>query len=105
MSQQNKPNSSIGQEITERGKNLIEQGNQRRVVIRNQDGNTLVDVTVTTAAVATVLFLIFIPGSMFWSVMLVIAAIFLKLRVEILREVGTGTTVEMKSKRDEEEIV
>lgn len=102
MSQPSKRPNTTGEELLDRGKELVQQGNERRIVIRRENDEPLVDVSLTVAAVAAAVFFLFVPGSMFWAAAMAIGAIALKMRVEVLREIGDGGTIEMKSKNDDE---
>jgi hypothetical protein len=80
--------------ITDQIKEVIEQGNMRRVIVRKQDNEQLFEVSLTAAVAVAAAILIFVPGGFFISLLAVIAGIFAKLRVEILREL-----------RDDDEVV
>ncbi|QPC82779.1 DUF4342 domain-containing protein [Phototrophicus methaneseepsis] len=95
--------STTGEEIIERGKDLVKQGNERRIVIRRENDEPLVDVSLTVAVAVAAVFFLFVPGSFFWAAVLAIGAIATKMRVEVLREIGDGSVIEMKKKNDEDE--
>ena len=44
-----------GKQVVEKVKELIHQGNIRRIIIKNEAGQTLVEIPVTLAAVSTLL--------------------------------------------------
>ena len=44
----------LGHELSEKVKNLIHEGNVRRVIIKDEHGNTFVEIPVTVAAVGAV---------------------------------------------------
>lgn len=72
-----------GSQLVERVKELIEQGNIRRLIIRNQEGKTLLEIPLTVGVVA--------GGAIavFWPVLAalgVIGGIVAKLKIEIVRE-------------------
>jgi hypothetical protein len=72
-----------GSQLVERVKELIEQGNIRRLIIRNQEGRTLLEIPLTVGVVA--------GGAIavFWPVLAalgVIGGIVAKLKIEIVRE-------------------
>ena len=82
-----KPNDKSNvDEAIERGKALIEQGNQRRLVIRTAEGQSLLDVSLTVAVIAGVILLL-LPSGLFFVLLGVVVAIFTKLQVEVLREI------------------
>ncbi|MCB9458107.1 MAG: DUF4342 domain-containing protein [Anaerolineaceae bacterium] len=99
-----KPQSLSGETIIERGKEIVEMGNQRRLIIRRENGEPLIDVSLTVAVGAGVVFF-FLPISWVWLLVAVVVAVAMKLRIEVLREVGDGGTIEMKHKNDEVEDV
>ena len=45
----------LGQDLAERVKELIHEGNVRRIIIKDEKGNTFVEIPVTVAAVGAVL--------------------------------------------------
>lgn len=72
-----------GNQLVERVKELIEQGNIRRLIIRNQEGKTLLEIPLTVGVVA--------GGALavFWPVLAalgVIGGVVAKLKIEIVRE-------------------
>jgi len=80
--------------LVERGKELVAQGNQRRLVFRNKDGKALVQSSLTVAA--AIAFVMLVTG--FISIpMIVIASIIAMvwgIRVEVQ---NTSTTVEIEA--------
>jgi hypothetical protein len=79
-------------------KNLVRQGNIRRLIIRNADGKVLLDTPLTVAGVAGgALFLtgLAIPLAIVGS----IAAVVTRVRIEIIREVEDGDVVEVSDKK------
>ncbi|MBL8132725.1 MAG: DUF4342 domain-containing protein [Anaerolineae bacterium] len=73
-----------GNQLVERIKELIEQGNVRRLIIRDQEGRTLLEIPLTIGAVAGGALLFFYP---LLAGLAVVGGLLAKLRVEIVREV------------------
>lgn len=72
-------------ELGEQAKSLIEKGNARHVILRNEDGSKIVDMSLTVAIVIGAV-LLFMPWN--W-VIIAVAAIYgivKKIRVEIVRD-------------------
>lgn len=71
-----------GNQLVERVKELLEQGNIRRLIIRNSEGRTLLEIPLTFGAVAG-------GALVFWNPLLaalaVIGALVARLRIEIVR--------------------
>ncbi|MCK6577899.1 MAG: DUF4342 domain-containing protein [Anaerolineae bacterium] len=74
-----------GNQLVERIKELIEQGNVRRLIIRDQEGRTLLEIPLTIGAVASGALLFFYP---LLAGLAVVGGLLAKLRVEIVREVN-----------------
>ena len=45
----------LGRDLVDKVKSLIHEGNVRRIIVRDQQGNTFVEIPVTVAAVSAVL--------------------------------------------------
>lgn len=99
-----KPTQFSGESIIERGKEIVEMGNERRLVVRRESGEPLIDVSLTVAVAAAVVFF-FLPVSWIWLLVLAVVGVAMKLRIEVLREVGDGGTIEMKTKNEDAEDV
>jgi len=86
-------NTSTFNDLVEKGKELVEKGNRRRVIIRNAGGKQVLEVRVTVA-VAAVIIAMFIgfPG---WLLLLGVVGlgVLAKLRVEIVRDISAGDDV------------
>jgi Domain of unknown function (DUF4342) len=80
-------------EIVEQGKDLLSKANSRHIVIRNDRGEKVVDVTFTVAAVIAVLLLWWIPLGLPLIVIGLVYGLYAKLKLEIVRELGNGDTV------------
>lgn len=87
-------------EIAGRGKDLLEQSNSRRFVLRTADGSTLIDVSLTVAVVIGLVVLLMVPGGLMLGIVATIVGIAAKLRVEILRELDDNDNV-IEMPRDE----
>lgn len=79
-------NSEAMNDVMERGKQLIEQGNTRRLVVKTNDGRTVGDVPLTIVAVAA--FVTIITWQIWLPILLVIFGIVARVKVEIVREVS-----------------
>lgn len=71
--------------IADSARDLVSRGNQRHIVIRDKDGKSIADVTVTTAIIAGIV-LFFVPGFQIILIAAVLYGLFAKLRVEIVRD-------------------
>jgi hypothetical protein len=95
---------STANQVIEQAKGLIAEGNARRVLVK-VSGRTdpLLDVSLTIAVLAVVAFAIFVPGSVFWLIVVAVVAWLAKVRIEILRELGaSGDIIEYDSSSDKE---
>lgn len=85
-----------GNRVVEKVKELIAQGNVRRLLIKTQDGRTLVDTSLTVGVgVGGVLGMI---GGFPLAILATIVAVLTKVRIEVVREVGEGDIIESKQK-------
>ncbi|MDZ4771330.1 MAG: DUF4342 domain-containing protein [Chloroflexota bacterium] len=73
-----------GNQLVERVKALIQEGSVRRVIIRDAEGRTLLEVPLTIGAVAGGAMLVFLP---LWAGLAAIGALLVKARIEIVREI------------------
>lgn len=85
-----------GNDMIARVKELIEQGNVRRLIIRKQDGEILMEVPLTASVVAGGATLVFAPV---FAALGAFAAFVVRARIEVVR-VGEDSA---KKKNDEEE--
>jgi hypothetical protein len=76
----------MGNQVLDRVKTLIEEGNVRRVIIRTADGRTLMDTTLTVGALAGGA-LALIAGPFVTAVAAIAAAVVGRVQVEVVREV------------------
>jgi hypothetical protein len=72
-----------GNQLVERVRELIEQGNVRRLTIRNSDGRTLLEIPLTVGVVAGGALAIFYPVL---AGLAVIGGLVARLRIEIVRD-------------------
>jgi hypothetical protein len=72
-----------GSQLVERVKELIEEGNIRRLIIRNQEGRALLEIPLTFGAVAGGALLIFYPVL---AGLAAIGGLLAHLKIEIVRE-------------------
>ncbi len=63
-------------------RDLVDKGNMRRLLIRNANGDVLLDIPLTAGVITGVLFLLFLR---FWLVVGAIAAVVLKINIEVVR--------------------
>lgn len=85
-------NRSTTDNISERARDLIEQGNSRRVILKTSDGRQFAEFSLTVAAIGAVV-LLFLP--MTWLIVLfgLVFAIFAKVRIEIVREISKNDEI------------
>lgn len=101
MSEQ-KPNNTFseqvevqGNQLVERFKEIVEQGNVRRLIVRDQEGKTLVEIPLTAGAVIGGAVALLSP----WLAALgAIGALVARLNIEIVREEPSATITEVKDK-------
>lgn len=72
-----------GSQLVERVRELIEEGNVRRLIIRNPDGRTLLEIPLTFGAVASGALLLFYPVL---AGLAAIGALVARLKIEIVRD-------------------
>jgi len=83
-----------GNELVDKFKELVQEGNVRRLIIRRQDGDVLLEVPLTASVIAGGALLAIQP----WLAALgALAAFFAKLRLEVVR-VGEKTKNDDKTK-------
>lgn len=73
-----------GNQLVERIRELIGEGNIRRLIIRDQEGRTLLEIPLTIGAVAGGALLIFYP---LLAGLAAIGGLLAKVRIEIVREI------------------
>ncbi len=73
-----------GNQLVDRVKEILEEGNVRRLIIRNQDGKTLLEIPLTIGAVAGGALLLYIGPVL--AALAVIGALVARLKIEIVRE-------------------
>ena len=87
-----------GNQLVDRFKELVQQGNIRRVIIRDQDSKVLLEIPLTVGAAIGGALAIFSP----WLAALgAIGALVAKLNIEIVREEPEGIIEEAKEKLDD----
>lgn len=85
-----------GNQLVDQVKRLVEQGNIRRLILRNADDNVIIEMPLTVGAVAGGAIVLAAP----WLAALgAFAALVARVKIEIIREVEDGDTV--KPKNDE----
>ena len=83
-----------GSQLVERVRELIEEGNVRRLIIRNQEGRTLLEIPLTIGAVAGGAILMAFGPVL--AAVAVIGALVAKLKIEIVREEPDALVQNMK---------
>lgn len=74
-------------QIVEQGKDIVEKGNQRHIVIRDADGKKLADLSFTVVTVIAVVLLFAQPVGWLIAIAATIYGIARKLKLEILRDI------------------
>jgi hypothetical protein len=87
-----------GNQLVERVRELIEEGNVRRLIIRNQDGRTLLEIPLTFGVVAGGALLVFYP---LLAGLAAIGGLVTRLRIEVVREEPGATVQDVKEKVDD----
>jgi DNA-binding Lrp family transcriptional regulator len=72
-----------GSQLVDRVKELIEQGNVRRLIIRNPDDRILLEIPLTIGVVAGSALALFMPV---WAALGAMAALVARVKVEVVRE-------------------
>ena len=84
-----------GNQLVDRFKGLIEEGNVRRLIIRTQDGKTLVEIPLTVGAAIGGALALFNP----WLAMLgALGALVARVTIEVVREEPDTVEGEVKEK-------
>jgi hypothetical protein len=85
---------TAGSQLVDRVRELVAEGNVRRLIIRNPEGRTLLEVPLTVGAVAGGA-LVFIAGPMLAALVL-LGALVARVRVEIVRDDPEAIEQEVK---------
>ncbi|MEO8394407.1 MAG: DUF4342 domain-containing protein [Chloroflexota bacterium] len=83
-----------GSQLVERVKELIEEGNVRRLIIRNQENRTLLEIPLTIGAVAGGAILMAFGPVL--AAVAVVGALVAKLKIEIVREEPSAIVQDLK---------
>ncbi|MCL4251784.1 MAG: DUF4342 domain-containing protein [Anaerolineae bacterium] len=87
-----------GNQLVEQFKEIIEQGNVRRMIVKTQDGKTLVEIPLTVGAAIGGALALFNP----WLAMLgALGALVARVTIEIVREQPDTVEGEIKQKVDD----
>jgi predicted RNase H-related nuclease YkuK (DUF458 family) len=89
--------SKTFKQVYERIQELVEKGNARRVVLRDADGDVLVESTLTIAAI--IAFAIAVEGGWWFFLLAFLASVLLRVRVSIVHE--ADDRADRLSKKDE----
>ncbi len=87
-----------GNQLVERVRELIEEGNVRRLIIRNQDGRTLLEIPLTFGVVAGGALLVFYP---LLAGLAAIGGLVSRLHIEVVREETDDLMHDVKEKVDD----
>lgn len=99
MNDNNQFNDTMN-DISGRLQDVIENGNKRRVLIRKENGDTLVNVTLTTAVVVVGLGMIFLSQlTILAGIVAIAAGVYTRASIELVREVGENSEVVTVEKR------
>jgi hypothetical protein len=91
-----------GNQLVERVKELIEEGNVRRLIIRNPEGRTLLEIPLTFGAVAGGALLMFYPVL---AGLAAIGGLLARLKIEIVRQEPEATEQDVsEAKRKIEDV-
>lgn len=84
-----------GNQLVERVRELIEEGNVRRLILRNQEGRTLIEIPLTIGVVAGGALLVFYPVL---AGLAAIGGLVARVRIEVVREEPDATVQDVKEK-------
>lgn len=84
-----------GKDLVERVKELIEEGNVRRIIIRNAEGRSLIEVPLTAGAVVSGVLVLYSPV---FAGLAALGALVAKLKVEVVREVSDDSADDGEAK-------
>ena len=85
-----------GNQVVDKVKELIQQGNIRRLIIKTHEGRTLIDTPLTVGVgVGGVLGML---GGIPLALLTTVVVVLTKVHIEIVREVGEGEIIESKQK-------
>jgi hypothetical protein len=80
--------------LVEQGRELVQKGNKRHVVIRNAEGKQIASVSLTVAVVVALAAVVLLP---FWGIILLVIGGFIatgmKMKVELIREISDDDNV------------
>ncbi|HMN31614.1 MAG TPA: DUF4342 domain-containing protein [Caldilineaceae bacterium] len=74
-----------GSQLVDRVKELVAQGNVRRLILRTQEGKVILEIPLTAGAVLGGLVTIFAP---LWAALGALAALIAQVKVEVVRSEG-----------------
>jgi hypothetical protein len=75
-----------GNQLVERVQELVKEGNARRIILRNQEGEVLMDINLTVGAVVGGVAML---AAWWLAPLAAVAAVFARIKVEIVREEPT----------------
>jgi hypothetical protein len=84
-----------GNQLVERVRELLEEGNVRRLILRNQEGRTLIEIPLTIGVVAGGALLVFYPVL---AGLAAIGGLVARVRIEVVREEPDATVQDVKEK-------
>lgn len=91
-----------GKDAVERIKELVEEGNVRRVIVRKPNGDPIADLPLTPSVVGGAALLVMAP---FYATVAAVAAFLFKVKIDIVREEPLGDDVyeDDKPKKDDDD--
>jgi hypothetical protein len=88
----------VGNQLVDRVKELIEEGNVRRLIIRNPEGRTMLEVPLTIGVAVGGAFAVFAP---IWAALGALAALVTKVTIEVVREEPAATGQDIAQMADD----
>ena len=85
-----------GNKVVDKVKEMIAQGNVRRLIVKTQDGRTLIDTSLTVGVGVGGFFGMI--GGIPLAILTTLAMIITKVKVEVVREVTEGDVIDSKQK-------
>lgn len=82
-----------GKDLVERVKELIEQGNVRRLIIRKKDGQIMMEVPLTASVIAGGVLVVFAP---LFAALGALAALIAEIKLEVVRDVDDDSKIKRK---------
>jgi|GEM_PF-5182468 len=82
--------------LMDEGRKVVNQANQRHIVVRKPDGTKILELSATVFAIAVVLIFLFQPFGTIAAIAALIYAIYTKVKIEVVHELdGNEPTIEI----------